>query len=181
MTSLEGEAGRAGPVPKRRGGASFDERMRGSNQSSLRAHNERAVLSLIRRHGVMAKADLARSTGLSPQTASVIMRALEGKELVLRDEPRRGRVGQPSIPMRLNPDGAYSLGLKIGRRSAELVLMDFVGGIRIRRSDAYAFPQVAGILGFVGRAWREVLEAIDRRGRSRLAGLGIAMPYQLWD
>lgn len=163
------------------GAAPAGERMRGSNQSGLRAHNERAVLSLIRRHGIMAKADIARRTGLSPQTASVIMRVLEGEELVLRDEPRRGRVGQPSIPMRLNPDGAYALGLKIGRRSADLVLMDFVGGIRARRSDPYPFPKVAGILRFVEEASADVLGTIDARGRRRVTGLGIAMPFQLWD
>ena len=43
-----------------------------------------------------------------------------------RGEPQRGKIGQPSIPMSLNPDGAYFLGLKIGRRSAELVLIDFL-------------------------------------------------------
>ena len=40
------------------------------------------------------------------------------------------RVGQPSIPMSLNPEGAFFLGLKIGRRSAELVLIDFLGAVR---------------------------------------------------
>ena len=47
--------------------------------------------------------------------------------LLLRGEPVRGKVGQPSVPMSLNPDGVYSIGLKIGRRSADLVLMDFLG------------------------------------------------------
>ena len=155
--------------------------MRGSNQSGLRAHNERAVLSLIRGHGVMAKADIARRTGLSPQTASVIMRVLEAEELVLRDAPRRGRVGQPSIPMRLNPDGAFSLGLKIGRRSVELVLMDFVGTIRARRRRTYPLPKVDEIKAFVAEAVTDVLLAIDDRGRTRVAGLGVAMPDALWD
>jgi predicted NBD/HSP70 family sugar kinase len=157
------------------------ERMRGSNQSGLRAHNERAVLSLIRRHGVMAKADIARRTGLSPQTASVIMRVLEAEQLVLRDAPRRGKVGQPSIPMRLNPDGAFSLGLKIGRRSIELVLMDFVGTIRARRRRTYPLPKVAEIKEFVAEAVTDVLQPLDVRGRARVAGLGVAMPDALWD
>ena len=56
---------------------SSDTGIRGSNQAGMRAHNERLVLSLIRRHGATAKADIARATGLSAQTVSVIMRALE--------------------------------------------------------------------------------------------------------
>lgn len=157
-----------------------DERMRGSNQSGLRAHNERAVLSLIRRHGELAKADIARRTGLSPQTASVIMRALEAEELVLREKPRRGRVGQPSIPMRLNPDGAFSLGLKIGRRSVDLVLMDFVGAIRGHERRTYALPRVAEILAFVQEAEARLVQALSPRLRPRIFGLGVAMPFELW-
>nr|WP_224008148.1 ROK family transcriptional regulator [Aureimonas sp. SA4125] len=155
--------------------------MRGSNQSGLRAHNERAVLSLIRRHGVMAKADIARRTGLSPQTASVIMRVLEAERLVLRDAPRRGRVGQPSIPMRLNPDGAFSLGLKIGRRSVELVLMDFVGTIRASRRRPYPLPKVSEIKAFVAESTKALLDSIDDHGRTRVTGLGVAIPDALWD
>ncbi|EAU41582.1 Putative transcriptional regulator, ROK family protein [Fulvimarina pelagi HTCC2506] len=157
-----------------------DGRARGSNQSGLRAHNERAVLSLIRRNGEMAKADIARRTGLSAQTASVIMRSLEKEELVIRDEPRRGRVGQPSVPMRLNPNGALSFGLKIGRRSSELVIMDFVGDIRVRRVERYSYPKVDEIRRFVEETHRELMAEIDPALRDRITGLGVAMPFELW-
>ena len=161
-------------------GHTIDGRDRGSNQSGLRAHNERAVLSLIRRHGEMAKADIARRTGLSAQTASVIMRALEQEQLVVRDEPRRGRVGQPSVPMRLNPEGALSFGLKIGRRSSELVMMDFVGKIRLSRIERYHYPKVSEICRFVEEAHRDMMAEIEPRLRERITGLGVAMPFELW-
>ena len=54
----------------------------GANQIRVRAHNERLVLSLVRRHGALSKADIARRTGLSAQTVSVIMRALEKEGLL---------------------------------------------------------------------------------------------------
>ncbi len=41
---------------------------RGTNQSGVRLYNERLVLSLIRRHASLPKAEIARLTGLSPQT-----------------------------------------------------------------------------------------------------------------
>ena len=72
----------------------------GSNQVRVRAYNERLVLSLVRMHGEMSKADITRASGLSAQTVSVIMRSLEKDGLLLRGEPIRGRVGQPSVPMR---------------------------------------------------------------------------------
>ncbi len=113
---------------------------RGTNQSGMRDHNERLVLSLVRQHGSLAKSDIARTTGLSAQTVSVIMRELEDDNLLVRQAPLRGKIGQPSIPMALNPEGAYFIGLKIGRRSAELVLIDFLGNVRSMLQKSYRYP-----------------------------------------
>jgi predicted NBD/HSP70 family sugar kinase len=153
---------------------------RGSNQSGMRAFNERLVLSLVRRHGAIAKSDLARLTGLSAQTVSVIMRSLETDRLILRGKPVRGKVGQPSVPLSLNPDGAYFLGLKIGRRSADLVLADFLGAIRMAAHEAYAWPDPDAITAFVARSANRAAGLLgDNAGR--IAGLGIAMPFELWN
>src|SRR5210317_2074400 len=99
----------------------------GSNQSGMRERNERLVLTILRRQGALPKAEIARITGLSAQTVSVIMRALEKDGLLERGEKVRGKVGQPSVPMRLAPEGALFFGLKVGRRSTELVLVNFNG------------------------------------------------------
>ena len=164
---------------------------RGTNQSGMRDYNERLVLTLVRRHGSLSKTEIARLTRLSAQTVSVIMRELEDEGLLLRNEPMRGKIGQPSIPMSLNPEGAFFLGLKIGRRSAELVLIDFLGavqgdaaallplpcpardrGIRRRRHQAHPRRADAG----AGRAHRRArhrhaVRAVElgRRGRARRA------------
>ena len=37
-----------------------DDLSRGTNQSGVRLYNERLVLSLVRRHGSLPKADIAR-------------------------------------------------------------------------------------------------------------------------
>ncbi len=154
---------------------------RGSNQAAVRAHNERLVLSLVRRFGSMSKADIARVTGLSAQTISVIMRALEMDGLLLRGEPVRGKVGQPSVPMSLNPNGVYSIGLKIGRRSADLVMMDFVGTIRHQLHEAFAYPSPQKIIDFTSRGSKQLLEQLSLAGRKRVAGIGIAAPFELWN
>lgn len=153
---------------------------RGSNQSGMRAYNERLVLSLIRRYGALAKAEIARLTGLSAQTVSVIMRALERDGLLLRGAPIRGRVGQPSIPMRLADGGAYFFGLKIGRRSVELVLIDFLGRVLGRRRRIHDYPRLDDAVGFA-RAGIAELSRIVADERDRIGGLGIGMPFQLWD
>jgi predicted NBD/HSP70 family sugar kinase len=147
----------------------------------VRAYNERLVLSLVRLYGTLSKADIARRSGLSAQTVSVIMRVLEKEGLLSRGEPVRGRVGQPSIPMHINPDAVYSFGLKMGRRSADLVLMDFVGRIRMQLHRTYAYPLPDEILAFVTSGIRELEDRLDDKQRSRIAGLGIAAPFELWN
>ena len=150
----------------------------GTNQSGMRAQNERLVLTLLRRNGGMAKAEIARATGLSAQTVSVIIRALESDGLLQKGERLRGRVGQPSVPIALNPDGAFFLGLKVGRRSTEVILTDFVGDIRGRRKQVHPYPDFDAVLQFASAATRELIATLD--ARARVGGLGVALPFHLW-
>jgi predicted NBD/HSP70 family sugar kinase len=158
-----------------------DVARRGSNQSGMRDHNERLVLSLVRHETALAKSDIARMTGLSAQTVSVIMRALEQDGLLVRGEPVRGRIGQPSIPMSLNPDGAFFFGLKIGRRSADLILIDFLGRVRASRRRVYRYPTPDAVVAFVAGALPELSGGLPPAFRSRIMGMGVAMPFQLWN
>jgi predicted NBD/HSP70 family sugar kinase len=153
---------------------------RGSNLIGVRDHNERLVLTLIRQHGPLSKAKIARLTGLSAQTVSVIVRSLEGDGLLARGEPLRGKVGQPSVPIALAPGGAYFLGLKVGRRSSELVLTDFVGQVVGRTHLAYRYPTPSVILRFAGESIHRLVDQLSPQQAERVVGLGIAMPFQIW-
>ncbi|MBT8454977.1 MAG: ROK family transcriptional regulator [Alphaproteobacteria bacterium] len=153
----------------------------GSGQADLRGYNERLILSVLRNYGPNAKAEIARITGLSAQSASVIMRKLEAEELIERCPPVRGKVGQPSVPMKLSPDGALFFGLKVGRRSADLVLVDFLGRTVDRRHLTYSYPDPDTALDFLRRAIDELTALLDQRQIKNIAGLGIALPGYLWE
>ena len=158
-----------------------DVARRGSNQSGMRDHNERLVLSLVRRATALAKSDIARLTGLSAQTVSVIMRALEQDGLLVRGEPVRGRIGQPSVPMSLNADGAFFFGLKVGRRSADLILIDFLGRVRASRRRVYRYPTPGAIVAFVAKMLPTLRDELPAGLSGRISGMGVAMPFQLWN
>ena len=153
-------------------------RPRGSNHVGMRQFNERVVLQAIRLNGSLPKADLARLTGLTAQTIGLIITRLEEDGLVLKQDRVRGRIGQPSVPITLNPDGAFSIGIKIGRRSADWLLVDFAGQVRQRESLDYVFPEVGTLLP----AMAERLDAMhEHLGdlKDRLVGVGVAAPFQL--
>lgn len=153
---------------------------RGTNQSGLRDYNERLVLSMIQRGGALPGVDIARRAGLSSQTVSVILRSLEADGLLSRGDPQRGKVGKPSIPMGLNPDGAFSVGVKIGRRSADLVLTDFVGTTRMQLQTTYRYPMPTAILGFLKAGLTTFREHLGDTLSARIAGIGIAKPHEIW-
>jgi predicted NBD/HSP70 family sugar kinase len=154
---------------------------RGSSQMGVRLYNERLVLSLIRHHGALPKAEIARITGLSAQTVSVIVRQLEKDKLLLKGERQRGKVGQPLTPFKLNPDGAFSIGLKVGRRSGDLMLLDLAGNVRGTVRQAYEFPTPREFLDFARNGIETLVSTLPKGLRSRISGLGIAAPFELWN
>jgi predicted NBD/HSP70 family sugar kinase len=158
----------------------FVDPSRGTNQSGVKLYNERLVLSLIRSHGSLSKTEIARRTGLSTQTSSVIMKQLENDGLLIKGTPIRGKVGQPSVPMSLNPEGAFSIGFKFGRRSADLVLMDFVGKVRSVLRENYAYPTPNELERFVRSGVAEIVQQLSDEQAKRICGFGIAAPFEMW-
>jgi predicted NBD/HSP70 family sugar kinase len=149
----------------------------GSNQVGMRQFNERVVLDAIRLHGALPKAEVARVTRLSTQTASVILERLLKGGLVVKEARVRGRIGQPSVPIALNPNGAFTVGIKVGRRSLDVLAMDFTARVRHRESLDYPFPDPARIFQAIQERLAAVLGQLGRHAR-RVVGVGVAAP--LW-
>jgi predicted NBD/HSP70 family sugar kinase len=154
-------------------------RPRGSNQIGMGQFNERVVLQAIRLHGALPQAELARLTHLTAQTVSLIIARLEADGLLLRLEPLRGKVGQPSVPIALNADGAFSIGIKIGRRNMDALLVDFAGGVRKSLSLDYAFPDPDTLFDAINAQVRVLRKALAPALRERLHGVGVAAPLSL--
>ena len=153
-------------------------RPRGSNQVGMRQFNERVVLQALRVHGSLPKADLARLTGLSAQTIGLITARLEEDRLVIKQSRVRGRIGQPSVPLALNPDGAFAIGVKIGRRGCEWVLIDFTTRVREQHAVSYDFPDAEALLPTVARQIQRLRDGLGPLA-ARAVGVGLATPFRM--
>ncbi|PWG18412.1 ROK family transcriptional regulator [Salibaculum griseiflavum] len=153
----------------------------GLSQRGVRDHNERLLLSLIQRHGGQPASDLAKRAGLSPPTVSSILRRLEMEGIVIRGEPVRGKVGKPSTPMLIHSDGAFSFGLKIGWRSAELALIDLGGAMRHERSTTYSRPLPDTVFAFLQEGISEITAQLTSDQKKRVCGLGVAVSFEIWN
>jgi predicted NBD/HSP70 family sugar kinase len=154
-------------------------RPRGSSQGGLRQYNERVVLQAIRLHGALPGAEIARLTGLTAQTVSTITKSLIDDGYLRKGEPVRGKVGQPSVPLSLDPDGAFSIGIKVGRRRLDTLLIDFEGRPCARWSLAYRFPDPEDVLAELRARFAAIRRKLGPERRLRLQGVGLAAPLAL--
>lgn len=157
------------------------DRVNGLNAVSVRSHNERLVLALLLQHGGSSRVEIGERTGLSAQTVSVIVRSLENEGLVARGEAQRGRVGPPTIPLSLNPRGAFAVGISIGYRKTEVVLIDFVGTVCALASLPHPSLGHDFIHPDLVTTVARLVSALDANDKARVAGVGLALPEGMQD
>jgi predicted NBD/HSP70 family sugar kinase len=116
----------------------------------LRALNERTVLDAVRSDGPISRAEVARRTGISRPTVSVVLRSLLEDGLVREsahdpDGPHYGAVYYEA-----DPEAALVLGVDFGARAVRTALCDLAGEVRAReeiRSRGSVEERVAALAG----------------------------------
>jgi predicted NBD/HSP70 family sugar kinase len=152
----------------------------GSNSANVRRFNERLLLQALRRAGQASKADLARVANLtSTAVGSIITSLIDGGLIEVAGRRLAGRRGQPASLLRLDPRGAFAIGVRLDRMSIETVLVDFAGRILARCSHDTLLPHPIAAQRIVQRDIRALLARLGADERSRLAGIGVAQPYNL--
>ena len=148
----------------------------GTNLEHARAHNRRAVIETIRLNGQLTRAEIARLTALTPQTVSNIAAELLDGAMLLAGAPmREGARGQPAIPLSINPDGAYSLGIQLDTQSLIAVAVDLAGQCRARVEAPVQRPDPQLALPLIERTVAQ-LRAESGIDWTRVLGLGLVMP-----
>lgn len=144
--------------------------------SGLRANNERAVLATVVGTPGVSAAEIARATGLGAQSVSRMLTELEGQGLVRRGEARRGRRGQPAVPIYIDPQGAFCIGCEIGWRHLNVMLRDLGGNTFGQHRRDYPLPDATTIVDEVASLCGLLLGLVPEKLRDRVVGVGLAMP-----
>ena len=132
--------------------------LRGTNQEVGRPFNRRIVLELIRRHGPIARNDIADRTGLTVQTISNIVRELEDDGFLLSSRIKPSGRGVPPSKLSINPDSGHAFGIQITPLGIEVALVNLGGTIiAVAReavenaSPSQAFASIAKLVKQVKR------------------------------
>jgi len=70
--------------------------------------------------------------------------------------------------------------MKLGRRSADVLLLDILGTVRAQKQITYDVPIPSVVFGFLHEATAEFRLELSKDLRKRISGIGIATPYELW-
>jgi predicted NBD/HSP70 family sugar kinase len=149
----------------------------GSNLPAVGGYNQAVILDAVRRaDDGISRVEVARSTGLSAQTVTNIVRRLIREGLVVEAGTRGNGVGKPRTILRLEPRGRLAVGVHLDPSVITIVLLDLAGSVvshrRLRTTSTAKASRtmtriVRGVKSLVAEA------AIDP---SRLIGVGIAAP-----
>lgn len=104
--------------------------VRRGRRELIRDLNRALVLNLVRERRGISRADIARTTGLSPSTVTSITASLLADELLVEESPsagkrdRAGSVGRPAMSLRVDPAARHVVGIKLAPESLTATVTD---------------------------------------------------------
>lgn len=98
----------------------------------LRALNERSVLDAVRASGPISRAEVARQTGISRPTVSLVLRSLLEDGLVRETELDHDQPHYGARYYEADPEAAVVLGIDFGSRAVRTAVCDLNGQVRAR-------------------------------------------------
>jgi predicted NBD/HSP70 family sugar kinase len=143
------------------------------NAVRMKSMNRLRVLRLIQR-GAVARSELAKATGLTRASMSLIIAELLEEGVLIETGLRRSTAGRKPVLLELRPEYACALGLTISRVGAEAGLVDLGGRLLFRCPVELNTASRARAILDIKHALRSVLESNVPKGR--LLGIGINTP-----
>lgn len=142
---------------------------------SLRPHH-RQLLDFIRHHAPVTRAELSRITGLTPGAITQQCRELIFSGLIVEGDRITGHRGQPSLPISLNPEGAFALGVAFGDDHIDFTAVDLAGNVLFVESEKHELNQsltsaIEQLKGLIPNTLNN--KQIDM---NRILGIGIGLP-----
>ena len=145
----------------------------GSNGSTIKSNNIRAILMTLLRYDVVARVRLAQMTGVSPTTITNLINELLEQGVIAEEDNGqtngRRRVGRPQTGLRLVSDARFVVAIYID-----------VDAVYIAVNDLFAQPVVRRSFPLVGDIQPEnVLPQITAMARDVMAESGIPTRFMI--
>lgn len=147
------------------------------DKSLMRAINRYRVLYTIRNRNLISRADISRTTGLSPASVTNITAQLIEEGLLLEKEPGDSMGGRRPILLALNPDGAFTLGVYLSAQHISAVIINLQADILAKFSMPFEEKDTspASIAETIVQAVHQCMWSSEL-SKNAISGVGVAVP-----
>lgn len=144
-------------------------------QHDIRIENQRLVLELLRRNGMLTRSSVAERTGLTVPTVSAIFRELQARSLIKPADEPVSTGGRRAEAFCLNGEANRALAVHVGVHELTYAIVELSG--RVLHKEVVAADQFRGGL-FVNHLRKTISSALEycRSRGIKLRGVGISFP-----
>jgi predicted NBD/HSP70 family sugar kinase len=148
----------------------------GTNLPRIGSYNMNVVLSAIQAGEGISRVEIAKQTGLTAQTVSVIVRRLIDQGIVEEGGPVPSGGGKPRTALRVNANASYAVGIHFDPIEVSVVVVDLMGR-KLAHSRKTISPELEPeeIIAETADIAHRQLEQLGIPG-SRILGVGAACP-----
>jgi len=144
------------------------------NRDLIRAINRSTILNLIKLHGAIPRAEIARLIGLSPATVSAISAELIQENLVFEKETGDSSGGRRPIMLAINPHGGCVVGIKVMEDHALGALTDLEATLLGKQSYSLTDTSPVGVSQALSELVLELLNKSENP-TPNLMGVGVGL------
>ncbi len=146
------------------------------SRSLIRDLNVSLLIELVRRFGLVSRADLARESQLSAPTVSAIVRVLLNRGIFSEVAVAPSSGGRPPILLKLEPKAGYVVGVKLRGDGLTTVVCDLDGQVvKTTETSVALVGQPAAAIKEIAQATRKALsDASIPRSKVLAVGIGVS-------
>jgi predicted NBD/HSP70 family sugar kinase len=158
------------------------KRLPSTDASLLKQINYARILSILRRNPHLPRAEIARQTGLTRSTVTVITGELIDKGLVIEELDSaviHHTGGRPGVGLTLNPEGAFFIGASIESENLTVIEMNLSAQVVSRVQEPIVEQRdPETVLSQLVKLIQQVRSA-NPLSQERLRGIGLTVPGTL--
>ncbi|REJ08846.1 ROK family transcriptional regulator [Halobacillus trueperi] len=147
---------------------------RGSFQL-MKSMNRSIILNMIREHGPISRADIAKQSRLTPPTVSNIVKELIQTQFVIETTQGQSKGGRKPTLLEINADHFYIIGVDVGTFHMNFVVTNLYGELKdTAKKNIPSYPSKEDILDTMKSGIREFFTS-GKCDPEKFLGIGIGM------
>lgn len=145
-----------------------------SSQQGLKYINQQKVLNLIHNEARITRVEIAERTALTQQTVTNIVNRLMEDYLVVEGKPIAGAKGRNPIPLAINGNKMYAIGIEVAIKYIKGKLIDFQKKVIAEFSiDDTGFENSEDTFECLRKVVYELVKKVPKQGS--LKGMGVSL------